>query len=161
MPKPGQELPAPYRYLSPHTSLPVRTPWEGLSPTLGFLVYHRFKGWSREGSKATSSYLVAWPDLLESDLLLLTNAHLCFNCRGCREREREKCLTGCRARSKGKSTVSSPCNKECPESGNKLREWRTFCVFFQDSMEVKEHRHTLKNYQEGCRWGDLNNSFLE
>lgn len=38
---------------SPHTSLPVRTPWEGLSPTLGFLVYHRFKGWSREGSKAT------------------------------------------------------------------------------------------------------------
>lgn len=25
VPKPGQELPAPYRYLSPHTSLPVRT----------------------------------------------------------------------------------------------------------------------------------------
>lgn len=32
---------------------------------------------------------------------------------------REKSLTGHRARSKGKSTVSSPCNKECPESSSK------------------------------------------
>ena len=28
-------------------------PREGLSPAVGLLVYHRFKGWSREGSRAT------------------------------------------------------------------------------------------------------------
>ena len=86
-------------------------------PTLGFLVYHRLRGGQERVPGPPLTYLVAWPDLPGVRFTVLMNAPLCFNYWGCGERERS--LTGHRARSKGKSTVSSPCNKEHPKSSSK------------------------------------------
>lgn len=106
VPKPGQELPAPYRYLG--MPLPVRTP-QRLGPTLGFLVYHRFKGWServpRHPAKATPIIsLISSSQIFSSKCSSL----LYLKVPG----EKRKSLTGAQSQVKAKSTVSSPCNKE-------------------------------------------------
>ena len=55
-------------------------PWDSLSTT------DLRGGWERVPGLPLT-YLVAWPDLLRVRFTVLMNAHLCFNYRGCWERE--------------------------------------------------------------------------